>query len=454
VGARSDRTRANPFVIALVFVFAFAADAGLRVLEGLLSTTVGRLYWDGGVNLFYAVTAQSLVSRIHSAFALVLYLAAPIALVAGMGQPLWAKLRYRRRGPGRLASFARSRPILVGKVLPWTASAAWLVAGSLFALVAAAYDGRRGGWRLDHVGRELGRLATQWTNLGYLAGSIAGMLGIATAVHYATRLLTQEDGSPTPEKPTGSEGEEIRTYAAVAVTPATQGAVAGLTAVSLVAVVCAATLHSNEGLAAVVFAYVLSAMGSATLFRRVSRVTIGIDGVLVLGADKARFFGYADLDAAVARGTDVLLKRGGKTALRLQLHEADVARAPELAARIDRARERAMEMQRQGADRLVRATAATREGSERLASSARGGLDYRQPALAREQLWEVVEGPASNVDARRVAAVALLEQLSGEDRARLRVAAERCAEPRAREALADVLEEYPEERPARLVSRR
>jgi hypothetical protein len=71
--------------------------------------------------------------------------------------------------------------------------------------------------------------------------------------------------------------------------------------------------------------------------------------------------------------------------------------------------------------------------------------------MARDQLWQLVEGPVSDAGDRLIAAEALAHDLDTEERDRLRVAADRCAEPRARVALARVLErsdEDPEEEEA------
>jgi hypothetical protein len=52
-----------------------------------------------------------------------------------------------------------------------------------------------------------------------------------------------------------------------------------------------------------------------------------------------------------------------------------------------------------------------------------------------------VEGPVSDANARRVAAEALAPDMTRDEKARLRVVAEKCAEPRARVALERLLEE-------------
>jgi hypothetical protein len=59
---------------------------------------------------------------------------------------------------------------------------------------------------------------------------------------------------------------------------------------------------------------------------------------------------------------------------------------------------------------------------------------YRSPSISREQLWEVVEG-STDAATRATAAGALAAAFDDADRARLRVVASRCAEPRTRLAL-------------------
>jgi hypothetical protein len=284
---------------------------------------------------------------------------------------------------------------------------------------------------------------TRSNDLGYLFGSVVAVVGIAAATRVGVRRLTRDPEVPVP---VAEPSEEQGSFAAVAVTASTQGAVALLAVVSLVMATFAVKTKSNAHLAPAVFAYILYALSSATLFRRLSRIKVGIDGILVLGADKTRFFSYANLDGVRASGSDILLQRGGKTTLRLQLHDEDVTRAPALAARIQVAMDHAVRMRGEGADRLMQSTdGSSAVATQRLASSSRGGLDYRQPAIAREQLWQLVEGPVSDAAARRVAAEALAPDMNREERQRLRVVAEKCAEPRARVALERLLDEAEEE---------
>jgi hypothetical protein len=438
--------RPSALWLALVTVGGFAAHFGLDWTAAYLTRATRLLFWWGGAtNFFYAINAQQAVLRIREAFDLVFYAGGVIALVAVMGAPLRSRLRLHRPGPGRLARYAEAHPVLVQRVLPWAAGFGWFAFGTLFMPLA---------WWLLFLGDGLdtfsnsfwvfvSSIAYHLNNLGYVVGSVAGIVGIAAAARSGVRALTRDPAGIARAPDAESEGRAG--FAAVAVTLGTQGAVALLAALSIVTAALAATVRSNETVAPLVIAYMVVAMGAAGFFRRVSRISVGIDGIFVVGADGARFFGYADLDGVEARGGDVLLKRRSQTVLRLQLHDTDAGRAPELAARLGRAMDRAAAMRNDGADLLMQATRSVGGPSEKLASSARGGLDYREPAMAREQLWQLVEGPVLSAEARRVAAEALAEDLDGEERVRLRIAAERCADPRARHALERVLEEDEEE---------
>jgi hypothetical protein len=88
------------------------------------------------------------------------------------------------------------------------------------------------------------------------------------------------------------------------------------------------------------------------------------------------------------------------------------------------------------APRQGRGRAVTRD----LVRAAEGAADYRSPALARDQLWGMVEGVEYEAASRVAAATALARTAGSVDRARLRVAAERCAEPRLRVELLEVAE--------------
>jgi hypothetical protein len=179
--------------------------------------------------------------------------------------------------------------------------------------------------------------------------------------------------------------------------------------------------------------YAAFAAVGAYAFRKASRVAVGVDGIHVHGTARAQFFAYRDLEAVRVNGTDIELVRRGSVVLRLQLHGEDAARRDAILARVTENIVRASE-KRGGTAAQIVATASP----DALARIAQGAGDYRMATLSREQLWGLVEGPEIDSNARRAAAEALARASGLEDRARLRVAAERCAEPNARVALEEI----------------
>jgi hypothetical protein len=77
--------------------------------------------------------------------------------------------------------------------------------------------------------------------------------------------------------------------------------------------------------------------------------------------------------------------------------------------------------------------AASHEALARIADGAAG--DYRAGAVSRDGLWSAVESPATHANARAAAARALARSGTDDERARLRVAADRCADPQVRVVL-------------------
>ncbi len=226
-------------------------------------------------------------------------------------------------------------------------------------------------------------------------------------------------------------GDEI-SFDAVAVTHETRAAVGAMMALTAAMVVGLASVstrtffHDPRVMAALV-GYVVVALGGAALFRRASRIAIGLDGVFVTGSSRTRFFAYRDLDYAHPKGDDIVLVRGPRVALRLQLHGSDAARREAVLERLRGSIQRAREERRDPTTDFV--NAASREV---LTRAAHGAGDYRATALSAEQLWSLVEGPSIESTARCTAAAALVASGGPETRARLRVAAEQCADPRVR----------------------
>jgi hypothetical protein len=246
-----------------------------------------------------------------------------------------------------------------------------------------------------------------------------------------------------------AEGEPVRAdvagneivFDAVAVAGETRAAVGGMAALTMAMVTWVATTPSatlyyhHTAIVAAIAAYVTLAVGGALLFRRTSRVAIGLDGVHVTGSSRTRFFAYREIDDAAQRGDDLVLLRGTRVVLRLQLHGKDAARREAVLERVRGAIKRAKAERHDATTSFV--SAASRED---LTRAAFGAGDYREASVSREQLWAVVEGPSLDVGAREAAAAALVKSGDAESRERLRVTADNCADPRVRVALQKVCE--------------
>jgi hypothetical protein len=197
--------------------------------------------------------------------------------------------------------------------------------------------------------------------------------------------------------------------------------------------VMAARGLGQSGTEYVLAGYVAMALGGAFAFRRASRIAVGFDGIYVGGSSRARFFAYASLDSARARGNNLELLRGHRVVLTLQLHGKDAADHAAILRRIEEAIAKAHEGASSAAGQVVLGT------SERqLARLAGGAADYRAPTLTREQLWALVEGPEHDAATRTAAAKALAQTGDHDERARLRVAAEHYAEPHSRVVLREL----------------
>ncbi|HEY2512870.1 MAG TPA: hypothetical protein VGI39_18515 [Polyangiaceae bacterium] len=240
-------------------------------------------------------------------------------------------------------------------------------------------------------------------------------------------------------------GREEIVFDAVAVTRETLAIVSIFAAVMLAvpALLCTRAfldLFSSSGsLWSFVAAYVGLAGAGAYAFRQASRVSVGVDGVHIRGTSRARFFAYRDLDGARADGSDIVLIREGKLVLRLQLHGEDARKREAVVARVAAHIEQVREGHQATAAQLV-----TSASERDLVRAASGAGDYRAAALTREQLWSLVEGPEIGAEERSAAAMALVRAGGEAERARLRVAAEQCAEPRVRVALGAIAEDAEE----------
>ncbi len=256
--------------------------------------------------------------------------------------------------------------------------------------------------------------------------------GLALVAHASLRALL----APLAGEAKGSsQSADGFLFSAVAVTPETRGAVGVLSLASIAAAVLFAVspigVLTSPGVLGVLIAYVAAAVGATVAFHRASRIALGFDGVFVTGTSRRRFFAYRELDEVeAARGGDLVLRRQGRVVLRLQLHGEDAARSAAIQDRLRAGIARAREPGGGGAHALAEAAS-----TALLARAARGDADYRTTGATREEVWELLEAPATAGATRAAAAAALAPGLTGAGRARLRVAAETCAEPATREAL-------------------
>jgi hypothetical protein len=234
------------------------------------------------------------------------------------------------------------------------------------------------------------------------------------------------------------------------VTPLSVGIVAAFTALMLAIPLLIAKLPILElyrhgtGVFYLFGGYAAFAAAGALSLQKASRVSIGVDGIHVRGTSRARFVPYRAIDAARTNGNgDVEIVRRGRVVLRLQLHGEDAGRRDAVLDRIRANIDRVLIGESAPAAELVASAS-----KEDLARFATGAADYRAATLSREQLWALVEGPEVEGSARTRAAGALARSADQAERARLRVAAERCAEPQVRVALEVLAAEMDGQEPA------
>jgi hypothetical protein len=223
-------------------------------------------------------------------------------------------------------------------------------------------------------------------------------------------------------------------------------------AVALMACPAGCLVTARVGPVAAVALSIASVVVVALLLVYVSRsgrLDVGADGLFVDMRDARRYVPFAELsDASLyaekhsgKRFVGVLLQLGSGAQVKVPLGEdleVNERRASELGQAVRAAL--AAYRERGSSDvsaALVRGTRSTEEWLRRLraigATENPGG--HREAAVPRDGLWRVVEDPAADPSARAGAAVALAVALDGEERHRLRIAAEATVSPRLRVAL-------------------
>lgn len=211
---------------------------------------------------------------------------------------------------------------------------------------------------------------------------------------------------------------------------------AGCAAYPAAFVVCAsvmATLDHAVGAAGPVLTallVVLITLGARWVARG-SRIVLGAEAIVIDG----RVARFDEITRASHHGSVLTLELANGAPIRATSADADVAVA--LASRVERGVERARRAAKRApiADALdpgARSLAAWRGD---LAKVLERGERYRRAAIEAQDLVDLIDDPTAPPKLRVGAALALRGRNAPEDRARIRVAAEACADPRTREAL-------------------
>lgn len=364
---------------------------------------LGRLYWLVSQFVSVAYTTTLVTSAVGAVVGAVARTLIRARVRAGLPDPL-----------DHLRRFTSGRPRLANGLLAVLPIA---YAGLLVRFFTAVIDDK--GWDSVLAGVALPALFT------ILAQLVIARRGLGALL------------APTlsEEETTGAVTADGFTFTAVAVTTETIAAVGGLAAVSVVMVTLAMLLpRVGPAFATALLAYLALAVGGTALFRRASRISVGLDGIHVSGSARERFIPFREIDRARVNGQTIELVRGEHIVLRLQLHGADAIRRAPLAARINAAIEVAVAQRNEPAVVFVSSAS-----SEAVGRAAGGASTYREAPPPREKLWQVLESPAVDAAGRKAAATALARDGDGAERARLRVAAEQCAEPSVRARLEELL---------------
>ncbi len=181
------------------------------------------------------------------------------------------------------------------------------------------------------------------------------------------------------------------------------------------------------------FAAVRAAWGPAKLI-------IGADGIVVDRPFRDEFVPHARLASIKINHDLVVFVLDDGTRVRARARHLDDVQRGELRARLDAAKA-AFDRGDDSAESLARL-----DRGGRTIDAWRGALrallhqqgSYRATPLTREQLLAVLESPAAPAERRLAAAVSLSAAGDAEIATRIRVAAEACARPRVRIALAGV----------------
>ncbi len=190
------------------------------------------------------------------------------------------------------------------------------------------------------------------------------------------------------------------------------------------------------------------------IFAQRAKVVVGADGIVVKQAmKKSEFVSHAEVESVSASGAAVIVTRkhgepiklevAGETARKKDAAEREL-HAQSIAWRIQKAREAFVALAGdvpQAALVLDRAGKTARAWLDDLRRAGAGAnATFRGATLSREQLLRVVESTTAAARERLAAAVALHEGLTADEKPRIRVAAELCAEPALRERMVRVVD--------------
>lgn len=249
----------------------------------------------------------------------------------------------------------------------------------------------------------------------------------------AERLLTALDVGPRGRRAVVTLGNAGRTM----------GAVVGATFAWLVGL---ALIGKDFGRSpAFSVAWVLFGVLSSWLAARVARppeVTVGTDGVSVRGALGTRFVPFERIGDIEVGPSLVLCLTGGET---VTCRGGTLAERRSLAERIRAAQASHAEPDASVDTRLARGDRSLPAWRASLGAAVRAGGSYRASALRPESLEAVLTDPASPVERRIGAALALAESGTPEARAKIRIAADGCAEANLRVAMIEAAADEPDD---------
>jgi hypothetical protein len=179
---------------------------------------------------------------------------------------------------------------------------------------------------------------------------------------------------------------------------------------------------------------VLVAMASLVSARVNAQVDVGSDGVLLRRRGGSRFLPYRVLESIAAERGSVVLRLATGERVLLRLHDAEGAARDALVARV----EEALSAFRAGsgpesAEALVAPGGRPVDRWLREVRAIAKARDYREARLDADRLWRLLLDSTASPATRAGAAIAVSHDEAA--RARLRVAAEACVEPRLRVAL-------------------